>query len=185
MGLLLAKPKEGAHMSTTTVAKWEYKNDFFTISIHASEHHPGSYIFSSGLSLPKFNPIIYGRTGICSNAAFKGLQQLRADVSYFALQRGIVTKNADIPFDLSGGLGHGWYQESALLIEDASPEAVQEILEFSARDLVQNVLTACQADVKVPSGSLDPAAMQRFLESVGISNYREMAPPPIAKPRAA
>jgi len=172
-------------MSTTTVAKWEYKNDFFTISIRESEHRPGSYIFSSGLSLPKFNPIIYGRTGICSNAAFKGLQQLRADVSYFALQRGIVTKKADIPFDLSGGNGHGWYQESALLIEDASPEAIQEILEFSARDLVQNVLTACQTDVKVPAGSLDPAAMQRFLESVGISNYREMAPPPIAKQQAA
>jgi len=172
-------------MSTTAVAKWEYKNDFFTISIRESEHRPGSYIFSSGLSLPKFNPIIYGRTGICSNAAFKGLQQLRADVSYFALQRGIVTKNADIPFDLNGGHGHGWYQESALLIEDASPEAVQEILEFSARDLVQNVLTACQTDVKVPAGSLDPDAMQRFLESVGISNYREMAPPPIAKQKAA
>jgi len=71
------------------------------------------------------------------------------------------------------------------LIEDASPAAVQEILEFSARDLVQNVLTACQTDVKVPAGSLDPAAMQRFLESMGISNYREMAPPPIAKQQAA
>ena len=172
-------------MPTTAVTSWEYKNDFFSIVIHESEHRPASYIFSSGLSLPKFNPIIYGRTGICSNAAFKGLQQLRADVSYFALQRGIVTKNADIPFDLSGGHGHGWYQESALLIEDASPEAIQEILEFSARDLVQTVMNACQTDIKVPAGSLDPEAMQRFLESVGISNYREMAPSPIAKQQAA
>lgn len=172
-------------MSTTAVATWEYTNDFFSIVIRESEHRPGSYIFSCGLSLPRFNPIIYGRTGICSNAAFKGLQQLRADVSYFALQRGIVTKNADIPFDLSGAHGHGWYQESALLIEDASHEAVQEILEFSARDLVQTVLIACQSDMKVPAGSLDPEAMQRFLESMGIHNYREMAPPPIAKPQAA
>lgn len=172
-------------MSTAAVATWEYKNDFFTIAIHEAEHRPGCYIFSSGLSLPKFNPIIWGRTGICSNAAFKGLQQLRADVSYFALQRGIVTKSADIPFDLDGGHGHGWYQESALLIEDASPEAVREILEFSVRDLVQTVLNACHTDIMVPAGSLDPEAMQRFLESVGISNYREMAPPPIAKPQAA
>jgi hypothetical protein len=172
-------------MSATAVAKWEYKNDFFTISIRESEHRPGCYIFSSGLSLPRFNPIIYGRTGICSNAAFKGLQQLRADVSYFALQRGIVTKNADVPYDLNVGQGHGWYQESALLIEDATAESIQEILEFSARDLVQNVLTACQTDVKVPAGSLDPEAMQRFLESVGVSNFREMAPPPIAKQQAA
>jgi hypothetical protein len=134
------------------------------------------------LSLPKFDPIIWGRTGICSNAAFKGLQQLRADVSHFALQRGIVTKNVDFPSASSGGHGHGWYEENALLIEDASPEAVQEILEFSARDLVQTVLNACQSDAKVPAGFLDPAVMQRFLESVSLSNYREAAPSPILKP---
>src|SRR5512139_4087203 len=171
-------------MPTTAVTSWEYTNDFFSIVIHESEHRPASYIFHCGLSLPRFNPIIWGRTGICSNAAFKGLQQLRADVSYFALQRGIVTKNADIPSDPAGGHGTGWYQESALLIEDASPAAVQEILEFSARDLVQTIMTACQSDVKVPAG-LDPKAMQRFLESHGVPNYREAAPPPIAKPQAA
>lgn len=172
-------------MPTAAVTSWEYKNDFFSIVIRESEHHPGSYIFHCGLSLPRFNPIIWGKTGICSNAAFKGLQQLRADVSYFALQRGIVTKNSDISFDLNVGRGNGWYQEKALLIEDASPGAVQEILEFSARNLVQTVLTACSYDIKVPAGSLDPAAMQRFLESLSIPNYREMAPPPIAKQQAA
>jgi len=168
-------------MHTTAVGSLEYKNDFFSIVIRESEHRPGSYIFSSGLSLPRFNPIIWGRTGICSNAAFKGLQQLRADVSYFALQRGIVTSNAGTPSGSTGGHGHGWYEENALLIEDATPESVQEILEFSARNLVQTILTACQSDVKVPAG-LDPAAMQRFLESVSVSNYREVAPSPIAKP---
>jgi hypothetical protein len=172
-------------MSTASVAKWEYTNEYFSIVIRESEHRPGSYIFSSGLSLPRFNPIIYGRTGICSNAAFKGLQQLRADVSYFALQQGIVTKNADTPYDMNDRHGHGWYQESALLIENASPEAVQEILDFGARDLVQTVMNACHPEVIVPAGSLDPEAMQHFLESVGISNYREMAPPPIAKQKAA
>ena len=167
-------------MQTTATRPLEYKNDFFTITIHESEHRPGSYIFSSGLSLPMFNPIIWGRTGICSNAAFKGLQQLQADVSYYALQRGIVTKNADIPS--TGGHDHGWYQEQDLLIEDASPEAVQEILEFSARNLVQTILTASHPGVEVPAGSLDSAAMQRFLESMGVSNYREVAPSPISKP---
>lgn len=171
-------------MPTAAVTSWEYKNDFFSIVIRESEHHPGSYIFHCGLSLPRFNPIIWGKTGICSNAAFKGLQQLRADVSYFALQRGIVTRNSDIPFDLNVGRRNGWYQENALLIENASPQAVQEILEFSARDLVQTVLNACHPDVKVLAG-LDPAAMQRLLESLSITNYREMAPPPIAKPQAA
>ncbi len=172
-------------MQTTAVGSLEYKNDFFSIVIRESEHRPGSYIFNSGLSLPRFNPIIWGRTGICSNAAFKGLQQLRADVSYFALQRGIVTRNADTPSRSTGDHGDGWYQQNDLLIEDASPEVVQEILEFSARDLVQTILTATHPDVKVPAGSLDPEAMQRFLESQGVPNYREVAPPPIAKPKAA
>ena len=171
-------------MHTTAIGSLEYKNDFFSIVIRETEHRPGSYIFSMGLSLPKFNPIIWGRTGICSNAAFKGLQQLRADVSYFALQRGIVTKDAGIPTESGSGRGDGWYQENALLIEDTSPEALHEILAFSARDLVQTILSACQSEVKVPAG-LDPEAMQRLLESSGIPNYREMAPPPIAKPQAA
>jgi hypothetical protein len=171
-------------MPTTAIGSLEYKNDFFSLVIREAKHRPGSYIFSMGLSLPKFNPIIWGRTGICSNAAFKGLQQLRADISYYALQRGIVTKDAGIPAETGSGRGDGWYQESALLIEDTSPEAVQEILAFGARDLVQTILTACQSDVKVPAG-LDPEAMQRLLDSSGIPNYREMAPPPIARPRAA
>jgi len=172
-------------MQTTAAASMEYKNDYFSIVIRESEHRPGSYIFCSGISLPRFDPIIWGRTGICSNAAFKGLQQLRADVSFFALKRGIVTKPAETPCDSKREHGDGWYQENALLIEDPSPEAVQDILEFSARDLVQTILNACLSDVKVPAGSLDPEAMQRFLESLSVPNYKEMAPPPIARPQAA
>ncbi len=171
-------------MQTTAAASTEYQNDFFSIVIRESEHRPGSYIFCSGISLPRFDPIIWGRTGICSNAAFKGLQQLRADVSFFALQRGIVTKPSAIPCESKQEHGDGWYQENALLIENVTPEAVQEIIEFSARDLVQTVLNACLSEIKVPA-KLDPKAMQRFLESVGISNYKEMAPPPIARPQAA
>ena len=172
-------------MQITTAASLEYKNDYFSIIIRESENRPGSYIFCSGLRLHMFNPIIWGRTGICSNAAFKGLQQLRADVSFYALKRGIVTKDTEIPADLKNGHGHGWYQENALLIEDTSPKIVQDLLDFSARNLVQTILTACQFEVKVPAGALDPAAMQRFLESLSVPNYKEMAPPPIARPQAA
>lgn len=171
-------------MPSTTAASWEYRNEFFSIVIRESGHQPGSYVFSCGLSLPRFNPIIWGRTGICSNAAFKGLQQLRADVSLFAIQRGIVTKHAAAPGPAEQGQGTGWYQESALQLEGASPEVMQDLLAFSSRDLVQTILTACQLDVKVPAG-LDPAAMQRYLGSYEVANYREAAPPPIAKPQAA
>jgi hypothetical protein len=167
-------------MPTTAIASLEYQNDFFSIVIRESEHRPGSYIFSSGLSLPRFNPIIYGRTGICSNAAFKGLQQLQADMSNYALQHGIVTRDVGAPI-LTGDPGDGWYQEHDLQIEDASLEAVGDILEFSARDLVQTILNASHPDVMVPPG-LDPAAMQRLLETVSVPNYRQVAPSPISKP---
>jgi len=171
-------------MPTTAAASREYKNDFFAITITELKYRPGTYNYSIGLNLPKFNPIIWGRTGICSNAAFKGLQQLRADVSHYALEKGIATRDAGIPCVNVCSHVDGWYQESDLIVEDASPEFVTELLEFSARDLVQTILTASHPDVKVSAG-LDPAAMQRLLESLSVSNYREVAPPPIAKQKAA
>ncbi len=95
-----------------------------------------------------------------------------------------MTKKAKTPSDLKEGHGTGWYQEDALLIEDSSPDAVQDILAFSARNLVRTILTACRPDVTVPA-DLGPQGMQRFLESLSVPNYREAAPPPIAKPQAA
>ncbi|HAS53980.1 MAG: hypothetical protein A2X56_06995 [Nitrospirae bacterium GWC2_57_13] len=169
-------------VTTAAIGSLEYTNDFFSLVIREAPNRPGSYVFYSGISMPRFDPICWGKTGICSNAAFKGLQQLRANVSLFANQRGIVTKSAETPSDLLGGHGTGWYQENALLIEDASFEAVREILEFSARDLVRTILAACQPGVALPAGALGPEAMQRFLESHGKPNYKAIAPSKIAKP---
>ncbi len=166
---------------TTAAASFEYKNDFFAIKISELKYRPGTYNYSIGLNLPKFNPIIWGRTGICSNAAVKGLQQMRADVSRYAHEKGISTRDAGIPCTNICSHVDGWFQESDLIIEDASPEAISDILEFSSRDLVQTILTACHLDVAVPAG-LDPAASQRLLESHAVSNYREAAPTPIMKP---
>lgn len=170
-------------MATASIDSLEYRNDFFSIVIReAPEYGTGAHIFCSGLSIPKFDPLCWGKAGICSNPAFKGLQQLRADVSGYALKRGIVTKPGDSPCDSTGPHGDGWYQENALVIESASSAELQDILEFSSRDLVQTILTACFPESKVPDGFLDPDAMQRFLESLSVSNYKETAPPPIAKP---
>ncbi len=168
----------------TKAAEWEYRNDFFTIKISELKYRSGTYNYSIGLNLPKFNPIIWGRTGICSNAAFKGLQQLRADVSHYAREKGISTMDAGIPCTNVCSHVDGWYQESDLIIENASPEAVSDILAFSAQHLVQTILTAAHHEVKVSAG-LDPAESQRLLESLSVANYREAAPPPIAKPQAA
>jgi len=185
--LIKSGQKEATIMQTTVIDSREYKNDFFSIVIRETpEHGPGSYVLWSGISIPRFDPLCWGKAGICSNAAFKGLQLLRADISAFAIKRGIATKTVELPpYDTSCAHGDGWYQESPLLIEHASPEAVQEILEFSVTDLVQTVLTASFWEIKVPAGYPDPEAMQRFLETLSVPNYKESAPPPIAKPRPA
>ena len=117
-------------VNTTVIDSLEYKNDFFSIVIReAPGHGPGSYVLWSGISIPRFDPLCWGKAGICSNAAFKGLQLLRADISAFAMKRGIATKTVELPpYDTSCAHGDGWYQENPLLIEDASAEAVQEIL---------------------------------------------------------
>lgn len=169
----------------TATATWEYRNDYFSLAIREVRDRPGSYLFCSGISIPRFDPICWGKAGICSNPAFKGLQLLRANVSLFALQRGLATRNTDSHCEPEGGHATGWYQENALLIEGASSGDIQAIFEFSSRDLVRTVLSACSPDVELPAGSLDPDAMQRFLESLSVPNYREVAPPPIAKPQAA
>jgi len=171
-------------MTTATAATWEYKNEFFGIKISPLKHRSGSYNYSIGLNLPKFNPIIWGRTGICSNAAFKGLQQLRADVSHYAHQKGSTTMDAGIPCTNVCTHVNGWYQESDLIIENASPELIRDILAFSARTLVQTILTAAHHEVTVEAG-LDPAASQSLLESLSVANYQAAAPAPIARPQAA
>jgi hypothetical protein len=172
-------------MREETVRSFEYKNDFFYIVIReAPEQGARAYAYCSGINIARFDPICWGKAGICSNPAFKGLQQLRADVSAFSLKKGITTKNADfIPCSPMTPRGDGWYRENTLLITDASPRDVQAILEFSVLDLVKTVLYVCAPDAKIPAKAPTPPDMQKYLESLSVKNYKEMAPPPIAKPQ--
>ncbi len=166
------------------IRSFEYKNDYLYIVIRqAPEQGPKAYVYCCGINIARFDPICWGKAGICSNPAFKGLQLLRADVSAFALKLGIQTKNAEhIPCGpLSPQKGNGWYRENTLLIVEASPTAVQKILEFSVRDLVQTVLAVCAADAKLPARLPNSQQMQKYLESLSVKNYKEMAPPPIAR----
>jgi len=166
------------------VSSYEYKNDYLYIVIRqAPELGPKTYLFCCGINTTRFDPICWGKAGICSNPAFKGLQLLRANVSAFGLKLGIQTKNAEqLPCGpLSPQKGNGWYRENALLIVEATPTAVQKILEFSVRDLVQTVLAVCAADAKLPARLPNSQQMQKYLESLSVKNYKEMAPPPIAR----
>lgn len=166
------------------VATHEFKNDYFYIVLRQTpEHGPRSFILCCGIHMKRFDPICWGKAGICSNPAFKGLQQLRADVSSFVISLGRSTRSAEqFPCDLiTPPVGHGWYRETPLLIDQASPAEIKKILEFGVRDLVTTVLTVCAPGVKVPAKLPASSAMQKFLDALNVINYREAAPPPIAK----
>ena len=171
-------------MRSTTVRSFEYKNDFLYIVIRqAPEQGPRSYAYCCGINIARFDPICWGKAGICSNPAFKGLQQLRADVSAFALKKGITTKNAEyIPCSPITPRGDGWYRENPLLIQDATPRDIQSILDFSVMDLVKTVLQVCAPDAKLPARVPSPPDMQKYLESMSVKDYKLLAPKPIVKP---
>jgi len=170
--------------SQQPVATYEFKNDYFYVVLRRTrEHGPQSYIFCCGINMTRFDPICWGKAGICSNPAFKGLQQLRADVSSFAMTLNRQTRSAEhFPCGLiTPPVGDGWYRETPLLIDQASPMEIRTILEFSVRDLVNTVLTVCAPDARVPAALPTSSGMQKFLDSLNVTNYREAAPPPIAK----
>jgi hypothetical protein len=173
-------------MAGERVVSFEYKNDYFYIVIRQSpELGSGTFIFCCGISMSRFDPICWGKAGICSNPAFKGLQQLRADVSALALKLDGKTLSAEsFPCSaITPPVGDGWYRETPLLIEQASPAVIKKILEYSARDLVQTLLTVCSPDARVAARLPSPPEMQKFLDRLNVKNYREAAPPPIAKPQ--
>ena len=69
----------------------------------------------------------------------------------------------------------GWYHEHPLRLEQASPEKILELLEFSVMDLVKTVLIVCVPDAQIPAVFLDADAMQKFLESLSVAEERERA----------
>lgn len=168
------------------VNSYEYKNDYFYLVLRqAPELGAGTHVFCSGINMTRFDPICWGKAGICSNPAFKGLQQLRANVSSFVLHRGRKTRSAEqFPCSaITPPVGQGWYRETPLALEQLSAADIHKVLEFGVRDLVTTVLTVCAPGEKVPDRLPTAPAMQKFLDALNVKNYREAAPPPVAKPR--
>jgi len=155
------------------IRSYEYKNDFLYIILRqVPEEGPQAYHYCSGINISRFDPICWGKAGICSNPAFKGLQLLRADVAAFSLKLGVKPKNAEhlscLPISPKGD---GWYREN-MLIDNASPKAVQQILEYSVMDLVKTVLAVCAPDADLPKTLPNPPAMQKYLESMSVVDYK-------------
>ena len=165
-----------------TVSSYEYKNDYLYIVIRQKPGlGPQTYLYCCGINTTRFDPICWGKAGICSNPAFKGLQQMRADVSGFALKKNFLT-NPYEGNDCSAVTppGDGWYRENMLIMK-ASPRSVRDALEFSVIDLVKTVLSVCAPDAKMPDQLPNPPALQEWLNSLNVVNYKTAGPQIIAR----
>ncbi len=156
-----------------TVRSFEYKNDYLYIILRqVPEEGAQAYLYCSGINISRFDPVCWGKAGICSNPAFKGLQLLRADVAALCRTLDVTPKNADhLSCQPLSPRGDGWYREH-MLIDKASPQAIQRILEFSVMDLVKTVLAVCSPDATLPKTLPDPSALQNYLESLGVPDYK-------------
>lgn len=162
-------------MPTPSIRSLEYKNAFLYVVIREETGKaPGNYIFQSGINTRWFCRLAWKKAGICSNPAVRGIQLLRTHVSRFAAKHGMTAEKADdiAPFSLAPG-SDGWWNENPLRIEGASADTMRELLEFSVMDLVKTVLAVCAPDARVPESFLDPAALQKFLESLSVVEERE------------
>ena len=165
-----------------TVRSHEYKNDYLYIVIRQTpELGPQTYLYCCGINTTRFDPICWGKAGICSNPAFKGLQQMRSDVAGFALKNNFLTKSYEGD-DCSSitPQGDGWYRENMIIMK-ASPRNIQEAVEFSVIDLVKTVLYVCAPEVKIPEKLPNPAALQTWLDSLNVVNYKKAGPQIIAR----
>jgi len=167
-----------------TLASYEYKNEYLYIVIRqAPEQGPNTWLYCCGINTTRFDPICWGKAGICSNPAFKGLQQMRSDTSALALKKGFSSRPADgVDCGPITPRGDGWYREN-MFITEASPKNIKETLEFSVLDLVKTVLYVCAPDAKIPSQMPNPRELQNWLDTFNVKNYVQAAPPPIARIR--
>lgn len=164
-------------MKSAPIRSFEYKNAFLYVVIREEpDLGPDSYLYCCGINLSLFCRLAWRKGGICSNPAVRGIQLLRAHVSAFAAKQGMLVNKAK-GFDPAPITphGHGWYHEDPLQLERTTPKKIRELLEFSVMDLVRTVLVVCVPDEKIPAAFPNSAAMQRYLESLSISEERARA----------
>jgi len=162
-------------MQSAPIRSFEYKNAFLYIVIREEPRlGPDCYIYCCGINLSRFCRLSWRKGGICSNPAVRGIQLLRTHVSAFAAKQGmIVKKEQGIDSTLITPHGEGWWHENPLRLEQAAPEKIRELLEFSVMDLVRTVLAVCVPDVQVLTAFPDAVAMQKYLESLSVAEERD------------
>jgi hypothetical protein len=162
-------------MRSAPVKSFEYKNAFLYVVIREEPKlGPDSYLYCCGIHLSRFCRLSWRKGGICSNPAVRGIQLLLNHVSTFAAKQGmIVKKEKGIDSALITPQGNGWYHQDPLRLEQATPERIRRLLEFSVMDLVRTVLVVCVPDARIPTAFPDSAAMQKYLESLSVTEERE------------
>lgn len=154
-------------MNNRPVRSYEYKNDYLYIVIREfPELGKNVHVYCCGINISRFKILCWQKAGICSHPAVRGLQLLRADVSAYALKQGVETRKSELSCAPITPSGKGWYHEKSLLIDNASPMAIRDILEFSVMDLVKLVLSVSAPDVKLPNKPPGPPELQKWLDSL-------------------
>ncbi len=154
-------------MTVRRVASYEYKNGYLYIIIRqAPEYGEKTYMLCCGIDIMKFDPLCRGKSGVCSNPAFKGLQLLRADIAAIARKKGASSRPLDFgECMLISPRGEGWYRES-MLLDGVSPRMAQNILQFGVKDLLTKLLTVCSPGPKVPQKLPSPPQVQAWIKSL-------------------
>ena len=162
-------------MQSALIRSFEYKNAFLYVVIREEPKlGPDSYLYCCGINLSRFCRLSWRKAGICSNPAVRGIQLLRTHVSAFAAKQGMIAAKAkETDAAPITPHGEGWYHERPLLLKQAAPEGIRELLEFSVMDLVRTVLVVCVPDTQIPTAFPDSAEMQKYLESLSIAEERE------------
>lgn len=166
------------------VSSFEYKNEYLHIVIRQMpEAGARTYLFCCGINTTHFDPLCWGKAGICSNPAFMELQQMRADVSSYAIKQGFSTKPVDrIDCSPITPRGDGWYREN-MLITEATAGKIKATLAFSVLDLIKIVLSVCAPQATIPAKLPNPPALQKWIDSFRIRDYVLAAPKPIMRAR--
>jgi hypothetical protein len=146
-----------------------YVTDYFYFAVRQDKKDGRDVlVYSSGVNLDRFLPMMRGRLGLGSNPILSGLQLVKYDLCRLALSKGAVPRDqhgstrsaADVT--LSEG---AWYVEP-LLIENPSGILPEEIVAFCVDSYVRRVAACSLQKYDVPDSVLPPGEMQAQLQTL-------------------
>ncbi|MDA8242124.1 MAG: hypothetical protein M0Z67_17370 [Nitrospiraceae bacterium] len=145
-----------------------YVTDYFYFAVRQDKKDGKDVLlYSSGVNLDRFLPMMKGRLGLGSNPILSGLQLVKYDLCRLALSKGAVPRDQHGPagspdVTLSEG---AWYVEP-LLIENPSGILPEEIVAFCVDSYVRRVAACSLQKYEVPDSLLPPGEMQAQLHTL-------------------